>query len=291
MTLLLALASGVAAFLLAAVALGQGETLRLRLPRQRKGTLSRKVWLIQAGVPVSPAGFWAVSALCGSVALVACWALAGSLTVGLVPAAVAFLGPRAYFGHLRTARLGLVTAAWPEAIGELRSFVVMAGSMHGAILELAKSGPPPMRDAFARYGRLAELGGPEAALGTIQNELANPVSDKMLTLMALGVTHGQSVTLSLLADQAEQVTADLRTTAEIRTQQHESRLVSRVALVAPYLILLLLCVGESGYRSFYRTGAGVAAIMVAGVFSLVGLAITTRLAKEAAPPRVLGGAT
>ncbi len=289
MRLLAALAAGMAAFLAAALATGHGDALTLRLPRSRRPRLSRTTWLRQAGVPVSPAGFWAVSAGCGAVALLACWALAGSLTVGLVPAIVAFGGPRAWFGHLRTERLGLVVAAWPEAIGELRSFVVLRGSMHGAILELAEHGPPPMRDAFARYGRLAALSSPEAALATIRDELADPESDAMLTLMALGVTHGQNVTLSLLADQAEQVSANLRTTAEIRTAQHESRLVSRIALVAPYAILLLLCLGDSGYRAFYASSGGVGAMAVAGAFSLVGLAVVTRLAREAAPPRVLGG--
>lgn len=290
MRLLSALAAGLCAFLLVAVATGQTEALRLRLPRTRKAKLSRTVWLRQAGVNVSPAAFWAVSAGCFVAALVLCWAAAGSLLVGLVPAVCAGLGPRAWFGRLRAVRLGLVVAAWPEAIGELRSFVAVRGSMHGAILDLAESGPPPMRDAFSRYKRLAALSSSSAALSQIQAELADPVSDKMLTLMRLAVTQGQAVTMTLLADQAVQVAADLRTAAEIRISQHEARLVNRVALVAPWAILLLLCAGEAGYRDFYASSAAIGPALVAGFFSLSGLAITTYLGREAMPIRVLGAA-
>lgn len=287
MKLLLALMAGTAGFLIFVEATGQQEALA-RLPRQRTSRLSRTIWLRQAGLNISPATFWAVSASAGAVGLLVCWALAGSFLVGFVPAVVAGLGPRTYFGRERSRRLGLVVEAWPDAVGELKSYVALRGSMHEALLELSRTGPAPMQDAFARYDRLSQLSSSTAALATIQDELADPVSDRLLTLMRLAITEGQATTIQLLADQADQLVADLRTAAEIRTSQHEARLVNRIALVAPWGILLLLCMGETGYRTFYASGAAVLPSAIAGFFSLAGLAVTTRLAREAAPPRVLG---
>lgn len=291
MRLLGGLAAMVCGFLLTAVATGHGDDLTLRLPgRQRRARMSRRVWLRQAGAPVSPAGFWAVSALVGLVVELIYLAIVGSAFVGLVPALAAGAGPRLFWGRRRAARLAKVVESWPDGIRNLLSHVATQGSMHAGLQELARTGPEPLRETFSRYDELTRLSDPVTALETIREELADPTSDGIIEMLIVGIDQGQALTLTILHDQAEQVTEDLRVSAEIRSVQHEPRLVARVAFLMPYGALAMLCASVPSYRGFYSSRAGAVATLIAGACSLLGLLIVRRLAQETAEPRVLGGA-
>lgn len=288
MRLLFALTGSVATFLVVATLTGHADTLRVTLPGQRRQRTTREAWLRQAGVPVTPAQFWGVSALVALAVEFVCWGLAGSAVVGMVPALTAGLGPSAYYGRRRTVHLSAVVEAWPQADRDLLSSIQSHQSIHQGLLELAETGPLPMRQAFANYATLARLSGPEAALAIIREELADPVSDRMIELLMVAYTEGEDLTIQVLRDQAGQLTEDLRTTAEIRALQHEPRLVARGAFVAPWLVLVMICSGVPAYRDFYRTGGGVTAVVVAGLLSCGGLLVMRRMVKEPAEPRVLG---
>lgn len=282
-----ALAFAAAVFLAIATATGHAESLRIRLPGHKRSKPSRQVWLRQAGVKVTPAQFWGVSAASAVVVEAVCWGAGGSWVVGVVPALAAGLGPRAYFGRLRSTRLSAVVAAWPQGIRDLLGSVQSRRTLHHALLELAATGPAALRDAFADYDALSRLGGPVAALSTIRFQLADAVSDRMIELLITAHDEGQALTLQILREQAVEVTEDLRTTAEIRNAQNEPRMVASFAFVMPWLGLVFICAGVPAYRQFYATSAGFLAVVIAGALSFSGLLVARRLIRESAEPRVL----
>lgn len=288
MRFLAALSAGVSVFLFVATMTGHADNLGLRLPGTKKDRLSRQVWLRQAGVNVTPFQFRAVSAGSGFVMLLVCWSIGGSVTVGLVPAMAAWFAPRAYFGRRRSVHLRLVVEAWPQAIRDLLSTIESRRSVHNAIIELSASGPDPMRVAFHDYPALARLGGTVKALTTVREQLADPISDRVIELLIVAHDQGQALTLQVLRDQARQIGDDLRTSAEIHAAQAEPRLVASAAFVLPWLGLVMICASVPAYREFYRTPGGLVAVAIAGSMSSAGMVIARRLAKEAAEPRVMG---
>jgi len=287
--LLAALFIGSSVFLAVAVATGHGDSLRLRLPGGRAQRISRQVWLRQAGVTVTPLQFWVASILVGSIVEILCWGIAGSVVVGLVPALTAGLGPRAYFGRLRATRLSAVVEEWPQGIRDLLGSIQARRTVHHAIMDLARTGSEPMRVAFHDYPALFRLVGTTAALRAVREQLADPVSDRVIELLIVAHEQGgEALTLQLLREQAREINADLRTWAEIRAEQHEPRMVASAAFPMPWVAVVIICALVPSFRTLYRSGGGAVAVVIAAVFSVSGLLVARRLTRQTSEPRVLG---
>lgn len=288
MNMLIGLSGAIAAFFLVATLTGHAEHIHLRLPRTERHRIPRHVWLRQAGVTVTPFQFWAVSMLSGATVEIICWNVGGSWVVGAVPALAAGLGPRAYFSRRRSVQLAAVVEDWPQGIRDLLASVEGRRSIHYALLELVRSGPLALRVAFANYETLSELAGPVTALATIRDELADPITDRIMELLIVAQEEGQDLVLQILRDQAGELGEDLRVSAEIRQAQHEPRMVARAAFVLPWLGLVMLCASVPAYRSFYATSGGFTAALIAGLMSGAGMALARRLSRETTEPRVIG---
>lgn len=291
MRLLAALLAGAGVFLVVTVLTGHGDSLRLRLPGGSRQRLSRQVWLRQAGVEVTPVQFWVASLVVGTVVEVLCWGIAGSVVVGLVPALTAGFGPRAYFGRRRAARLTAVVEAWPQGIRDLLGSIKSRRTVHHAIMDLARTGSEPMRVAFHDYPALTRLAGTPAALRTVRDQLADPQSDRVIELLIVAHERGgEALTLQLLQEQAREISADLRTWAEIRSEQHEPRLVASTAFAMPWVAVVMVCALLPSFRLFFQTAAGVVDVVVAALLALAGLAVARRLSAQTSEPRVIGDA-
>jgi Flp pilus assembly protein TadB len=218
------------------------------------------------------------------------WAISGSVFVGLVPAAAAALGPRAYFGHRRAERLKAVVRAWPDGIRHILATTEARTTIHQALLELAATGPEPIAEAFAHYPAMARLGGPVAALEVIREELADPTSDWVIEDLIVAHEQGQSIARQILRDLAVQISKDIQATEEIKTAQLEPKLTARAAFIIPWLALAAMCAAVDTFRAFYRTGAGAVVVALGGALGLGGLALTRHLTRDASEIRVLGNA-
>ena len=291
MRLLAALAAGVSVFLSVAHLTGHGGSLRLRMPGgRRRSRIPRGVWLRQAGVEVSPAQFWAVSVVVGLAVELLMWAVSGSPFVGAVPAVAAAFGPRAYFSHRRDVRLRAVVNAWPDGIRHLLANVEARRTLHQSILELNRSGPAPVAEAFLSYPGTAILAGPVAALELVREELSDHTSDWVIEVLIAAHEQGQALSLRILRDLSRQVTEDLKADEEIKTSQLEPKMTARIAFVIPWIGLALLCASTPDFREFYRTSQGATVVALGGILSVLGLAVSRRLSSELVDARVLGTA-
>ncbi len=285
-----AILAGTAVFLAVAHLTGYPVTVRLRLPgRPRRGP-SPAVWLRQAGLEVTPGQFFAVRAGVGLVVLVVVWGLTGSVSVAAVPALVAAWLPRAYFARRRADRLGEVVRAWPDGIRHLNATARARGTIHQALVDLARSGPAPLAEAFERYPVLATMAGPVAALETIREELADPTSDAVIEILICAHEQGQALAIKILRDLAGEVSEDLKALEEINSAGLERKIDSRLTFVIPWLVLVALCVTSEAYRGFYRSTGGAIVVLVCGAMSVAGVAVVDRMGRPPRPRRVLGAA-
>lgn len=288
MILAAALCVGVFCYSLAGHLLGRPPRVVVwRRDRSTRG--SQQLWLAQAGVGLSPARFWLGSIAVGLVAFVACTAVTGTALVALVPAIAVAALPRAYFGRRRVERLGAVQASWPDGLRDLVASITAGRSLNGALVEMARAGPVPLRAAFARFESNARMLGVVPALELVREELADPTSDRVIEVLVLASERGGQVVREILEDLVVATTKDLKLRDEIDSDGLEMRINARAVLVLPWFVLVALTVRGGAFRDFYASGAGVVVVLGGALLSAIGYLWISHLGRAQGERRVLGG--
>lgn len=287
MRLLAALCAGFIGFA------GMGHLLGtpLRMERRRRPTgLSRmqrrQQWLQQAGARVTAQQFYLGSAAAGLLAFALLAALVGAWSVALVPGLLFALLPQAFYSRARHERLAEIVQAWPDGLRDLAASVNTGQPLHQSILALARSGPAPLRRAFASYAANARVSGTVPALEHIKSELADPTSDRVLEVLILAKERGARHLGRILDDLAAATTADLRTNAEIETARLEPRINTWVTASLPWAVLIFVTLQDGPHRDFYTGGGGVIVVIVSAVFTLSGVALVRLLARDPVEGRI-----
>jgi tight adherence protein B len=284
-SLVAALASGIAAYLLVGACTGNLPTARRT--RTIPALSGRQLWLVQAGVALTPRQFWAGSGVLAWVTFSLVALATSTPAVAGVPAAAVGLLPRMYFARLRAARMRAVQEAWPDALREVVGGIAAGMSLPQAVSALARSGPDAIREAFVRFDVLARTLGTVAALEVVKAELADPTSDRVIEVLILAHERGGRIVSDLLRDLAEATSDAVRTTEQIATESLEQKINARAVFVLPWLVLLLLTARPGHFRDFYQSGAGLAVVGIGAVASLLGMLIVGRLARDEVEERVL----
>jgi len=285
-TVAAALAIGAFCALLTAALLGTLPALRVR-PRRSPRRRGQRAWLQQSGLAMGPIQFWSGSAGAGLLALLVLVALTGSVFVAVVPALAVASFPRVYFGRRRRTRLRAVQCSWPDGLRDLSSSIAAGRSLTQAIGALATSGPPPLREAFARFPDWARVLGTVPALELVRADLADPTSDRVVEVLAVAHERGGSVVRTILDDLVDATTRDLKLADELETEGLEMRINARAVVVLPWLVLVALTARPGPFRAFYRSGGGIATLLVAAGLSVLGVAVLGRLSRDEGEPRVL----
>lgn len=288
MRLLAAFFAAVFAYLAVGFLIGYSPTkLSFRgAPRRRRNKVSRQQWLLQAGARVSVRQFWATSGVVGALTFVILFALTGAVPVALFPAVAVGALPRAYYGRERAKRGRSQMEAWPDALRNLVASLNATLSLHQALVALGHSGPTALRPVFIRYAQLSRTLDARAALEAIRDELADPVSDRVIEVLLLATEQGPTIVLDVLADLARSTTADLALAERIETAQMEQKLNAKAVFVLPYFILIVMCVSAAEFRGFYQTGGGLLVVAIGGAMSTAGMAMINRLGRQPAEDRL-----
>ena len=123
---------------------------------------------------------------------------------------------------------------------------------------------------WRRYARNAAVLEVSTALEQAREELADPVSDRVIEAFDAAHERGQSVVVDVLRTLADDVTKDLQLAEQIITGQTEVRAQAVVAVLLPFVVLALLVSTNDGFRAFYRTSAGFVVICVGAAMAFVG---------------------
>jgi tight adherence protein B len=286
MRLLAAVCFAVAAALFAGALIGVPLRMRRWQPRRRAG---REAWedrLRQSGANVSVVQFAAGSLAAGLGTVVLLAALTGSPFVGLVPALAVAALPAGYFSRRRTRLLREVQVAWPDALRDILASIAAGRSLLQAVQSLGEHGPERLRETFARVSSRARMTG--LALEAAKEELADPVSDRVLEVLLLADETGGSIVRLVLADLVTSITKDLEVAEQVETDGLEMRINARAVVALPWAVLVALTARGGPFRDFYQSGAGVATMAVGLLLSVVGFLLVTRLGRTPSEPRVLG---
>ena len=282
MTVTAAFAAGFAAYLGAGFLLGV-----LALGAWRNRWSARRT-----GAPAAVRDASFAHGTAGALAMCLCawlpvWFLTDSPWVG------ALAGGGAAFWRLRrparrrSKALEDLHEAWPDGVRHLVASVRSGSTVEAAVLDLARTGPDPLKLALRRFPRLAPALGAVSALEAVREDIADPTTDRVTEVLIVAHEIGGSVVPAILEDLAEAVRADLRTIEEVRTSALEQRLNARLVFVVPWLVLALLLSRAGPYRAFYQSRPGATVLAVASVLSLTALIVVGRLGRDPLEPRVL----
>ncbi len=288
MTLFAGLLAAVAVYLAVGYAIGYAPD-RLRLAPLAGGgrrTRNQQEWLNQAGVGVTPLQFWGASIFVGVITFLLVWLLTSVVLIALAPAVVIAFIPRLYFAQQRRRLARERLEAWPEALRSIIASVSSSMSLHQALLALATSGPTQLRPVFARYSSLSFTLDSATALEVIREELADPVSDRVIEDLLLAIEQGPAVVIDIMDDLARCTVEDLQVLDRVETAQLEQRLNARAVFVLPFLFLVLMTARPGPGRDFYSSAGGFAVIVLGTSLSLLGMYIVSQLGRLPEEPRV-----
>src|SRR5262245_38638175 len=230
-----------------------------------------------------------MSALAGGLAGVAVYAVTGTGLVAVVPGLAVACLPRAYYGSRRAARLRELQDAWPDGLRDLVASIAAGRSLSGALVELARTGPDPLRAALVRYAAHARMLGTVPALDVVREELADPTSDRVIEVLILASERGGQIVKEILEDLVAATTKDLKVLDEIATEGLEMRINARAVLVLPWFVLVALTIRGGAFREFYGSTAGFLVVVAGAVMSGLGYLWISHLGRSQQEPRVLGG--
>jgi len=155
------------------------------------------------------------------------------------------------------------------------------------LVALSHSGPRQFRPVFARYSSLSFTLDSATALGVIREELADPVSDRVIEDLLVALEQGPAVVIEIMEDLAHTTVEDLHVLDRVETAQLEQRLNARAVFILPFLFLVLMTLRPGPGREFYSSSAGLVVIMIGTALSGFGMAIVNKLGRLPTEPRVL----
>lgn len=258
---------------------------RRRSPRRSS---RRQQLLANAGLPaINPAQLLALQVGLGVLVLVLVLLTTRTVTISLAFAVFGFVLPAAQVRRLAARRQADLREVWPEAVDNLASAIRAGMSLPEALGALATRGPEVLRAPFARFasdyrstGRFGD------GLDRLKDDLADPVGDRIVETLRVAREVGGSDLGRVLRTLSTFLREDARARAELETRQGWVVQAARLAVAAPWVVLLLLAT-QSTTLTAYDSTAGTALLGVGGAVCVLAYRLMLRIGRLPQDLRVL----
>lgn len=165
-----------------------------------------------------------------------------TLPVALLFMLAAGAGPRAVVRSRARRRRSEFAEVWPEAVDHLSSAVRAGMALPEALGALGTRGPEALRPAFAQFALDHQVSGQfSTSLDRLKVRLSDPVGDRVVEALRVARDVGGGDLGRLLRSLSGYLRDDARTRAELVARQSWTVNGARLAVSAPWLVLLLMC--------------------------------------------------
>lgn len=209
-----------------------------------------------------------------------------------VPVACAFAAMGAYLpivvlrGRARR-RARALAEVWPEAVDNLASAVRAGLSLPEALGGLARRGPEPLQRYFAGFALDYQVSGRFGeSLDRLKERLADPVGDQVIEALRVARDVGGGDLGRLLRELSGFLRDDARTRSELEARQAWTVNGARLAVAAPWLVLVLLCLQPDVIHR-YATPAGVLVLAGGATGCVLAYRLMVRIGRLPVEKRVL----
>jgi tight adherence protein B len=262
-----------------------------RAPQRRTAAARvgrRQQLLAAAGLTgINAAQLLALQVVLGVVALVVVLVTTRTVTISLVFGLFGAAVPWLLVRRLALKRRADLREVWPEVVDNLGSAVRAGLSLPEALGALAVRGPEVLRPVFARFaadhrssGRFSE------ALDRLKDDLADPVGDRIVETLRVAREVGGTDLGRVLRTLSAFLREDARTRAELETRQGWVVQAARLAVAAPWVVLLLLATQQQTLTA-YDSPAGLGLLIGGGAVCLAAYRVMLRIGRLPEDVRVL----
>jgi tight adherence protein B len=276
-----------------------GQSFRPRIVEDRRPPLVFGWWwtwrrrralaLADAGVPgVSATQLLLLQLFAGALAGLCVLALTRSVSVAACFAVFGLVTPWLVVARLRNRRRSELREVWPEVVDNLIGAVRAGLALPEALAGLADRGPEQLRPAFARFaadhratGRFADC------LDRLKGDLSDPVGDRVCEALRLTREVGGTDLGRLLRTLSAFLREDARVRSELEARQSWTVNAARLAVAAPWLVLLLLAT-QSTTLEAYDTAGGRVLLAAGAAVSALAYRVMLRIGRLPTERRILG---
>ena len=247
-----------------------------------------KLLLARAGLPsVSPTSFVGLCLVTAAVAGIVVQAVSATPPVAVAFAVMGAYVPVAVLAGRARRRQRELAEVWPEAVDHLTSAVRAGLSLPDALAALGTRGPEPLQPAFADFaldyqvtGRFGEC------LDRLKDRLADPVGDRVVEGLRVAREVGGGELGRLLRNLSGYLRDDLRTRSELEARQAWTVNGARLAVAAPWLVLLFMSFQSEVIRRYASPG-GVLVLVVGAAACVVAYRLMMRIGRLPTERRIL----
>ena len=282
MGVVLGLALGVGLLLVWRAFTAPPPTRRVRQPSRVREQLDRAGL---AGVAVRTIVGMSVVLLV--VTFVVGQAVSGAAPVALAFAVLAAYSPFAVVAGRARRRQRELAEVWPDAVDNIASAVRAGMSLAEAVSGLAERGPEPLRPAFRAFATDYQASGRFGdALDGLKRRLADPVGDRVVEGLRVAREVGGGDLGRLLRNLSGHLRDDARTRAELEARQSWAVNGARLAVSAPWLVLLFMCF-QPDVIARYASPAGALVLAVGATMCAFAYRTMLRIGRLPVERRVL----
>jgi len=255
-------------------------------PGSRPGRLADLI--AEAGLPsLTPARLTAASVVTSLVGLVVMAAVSGSLVIAAVMGTLAAAAPLTLVRRRQRQRRNHLRSLWPDVIDNLASGVRAGLSLPEALEQIGTTGPEALQGPFTRFADDYRVGGRfGASLDRLKAELADPVGDRVVEALRVAREVGGNDLGRVLRTLADFLRDDARTRGELESRQSWTVNAARLAVAAPWVLLLLLSTRPEAVDA-YDSAAGFVVLAFGAAVSFVAYQLMLRLGRLPEETRVL----
>ena len=244
--------------------------------------------LARAGLEhTTPAGLLVVCAVSAVVAFLVVQVLSGTATVAAAFGLLAAYLPVALVSGRARRRQRELLDVWPEAVDNLASAVRAGLSLPEALASLGRRGPVPLRPHFEAFAADYQVTGRFGdSLDRLKERLADPVGARVVEGLRVAREVGGGELGLVLRNLSGFLRDDARTRSELESRQTWTVVGARLAVAAPWLVLLMLSF-QRDVISRYSSPEGAVVLGVGGGLTLVAYRLMVRIGRLPVEGRVL----
>jgi tight adherence protein B len=256
---------------------------RVRRTHTRVGDL-----LARAGLGhVSVSAFLMMCAVLGCGVALLVQVVTRTPPVALVFAAMAACLPVVVVSARARRRQREFAEVWPEAVDNLASAVRAGLSLPEALGQLSVRGPEPLRPAVETVARDYQVSGRVGGChDRLKARLADPVGDRVVEGLRIAREVGGGELGRLLRNLSGYLRDEARTRSELESRQAWTVNGARLAVAAPWLVLLMMSFQPTVIRR-YASPAGTVVLLVAAGTCIVAYRLMMRIGRLPRERRIL----
>ena len=214
-------------------------------------------------------------------------AFSGVLIVAVVFGLLAAMLPIAMLRGRAIRRSREFAMLWPDAVDNLASAVRAGLSLPEALQQLGERGPEGLREPFEAFARdYQSTGRFHESLDRLKVRLADPVGDRVVEALRIARDVGGGDLGRMLRALSGFLRDDARTRGELESRQSWTVNGARLAVAAPWIVLLLMSFQREVVARF-STGTGLVILCAGSVLCVVAYRLMMWLGRFPAERRIL----